>query len=362
MAISPDKLLLVRRQTRQASLGAACFVVVFGSLIYSLIAISMTVGRGIQLHHLLGEVDLRMSPTDGITVCGSLMAVVISVTLTLSSQPPPRGKRAKIRHAQWQMQIAFTGILAASAAVTTTLICWLSSERSHSWGSSISLTLLTLVTVAFASTVRASSKERLVEAQRRYESAVRRQAITQRARAFVGTHPLATRRKAQLLRSIFLTAFLALLAASITAMPAIGYANFTVACHQAWQLFLMSWPAEVILLAAGCRFWTVRILGWTADAVNQALVPALTFAALALLTGGPALYATGWMRLTFALWALCLFGLATGVLLTDARCNWFGTTVALRRFAVRPFLAELRDAEPKFGEAAQDCRTGQSVR
>src|SRR4051812_24764096 len=137
---SPAALAKARRRRRRAALGTSAVTLTIGSLLYLLAAFEMFSIRHDPGLSLLDRINLAITPSDGIGIVAALVAVVLSITLTLAVLAPPDDPVERVLNTDWQLAMALVSLLSSSLSVMTVLMCWFSSQRSHSWGTLLGAT------------------------------------------------------------------------------------------------------------------------------------------------------------------------------------------------------------------------------
>ncbi|MEO6703963.1 MAG: hypothetical protein ABI140_14060 [Jatrophihabitantaceae bacterium] len=127
----------------------------FGSFAYLCIAMGATACRGIRSHgDLLHHVNLGLSPSDGISLVGSFLGVVVALNIALAAQQRPRDPKERLQDADWTSYVTVIALLSALSAVIVCWGCWLSLARQGAWGTCIGVSLMAITSAALAAALR----------------------------------------------------------------------------------------------------------------------------------------------------------------------------------------------------------------
>jgi hypothetical protein len=152
--LSDDELIQERRRFQRRFRQTFWFVIGYGSFAYLCLAMGVTASRTQLPGSLMHRLSLGLSPSDGISIVGAFLGVVVAVNIALAAQDRPLNARERLRNADWTSYISLIAVFSAVSAVVICWGCWLSQARQAAWGTCIGLSLMATTSAVLAAAIQ----------------------------------------------------------------------------------------------------------------------------------------------------------------------------------------------------------------
>jgi hypothetical protein len=321
---SSAKVAKIRRRRRRAGLWSAAGTVFLGTLLYLSVACMIV---GLRHQHgmsLVRRADLAITPADGIAVVAALVAVVLSVNLTLAVLNRPDDPVEQVLVTDWQLAMGLVSLFCASLSVMAVLMCWFSSERSHSWGAVIGATALALIAVSLAALIWVRASAYMYAKVEMFRLRRRRAMLVQALEQFQRDHP---HRSRSLIRAITgsLPAVLVTALISTTIAHLVALADHqSDSSHAFIELVLIAVCFQAPLLLSGCHCWLLPYAEGAVDWIGDAIWFGLIGAAELAMVVGVTVSSPRQVLPLVAAYGCCLLLVPIALLTVDRRLGRFG--------------------------------------
>jgi len=353
---SSAELAKARRRRRKADLSSAVFTVGFGSMLFFIIECISVAVNDQPRASLLRQADLAITPSDGIAVVAALVAVVLSINLALAVLTRPDNPIEEVLSTDWQLAMAMVCAFCAGFSVMTVLMCWFSSQRSHSWGALISATALAFLAEMLAALVWTRARAVEYAKVEVFRLRRRRDRLNRAVESF-------QRRRPHRRHGFPMAIGQSLLLASLTALVTTAIACLVaITDHQSVSLRSFEWfvliafAFQAPLLLSGCTCWLHSYAEGPLDRISDTVwIVLITVTELGLIIGLVVLSPRPVVPI-FATYGCCLLAVPGVLLIADHRLGRFGwLTGGLRAFAGRQLTGRLRQTKREL-KAARKLR------